>query len=141
MFSLVVLFAFFAVRNHYLPLTTLLLPLVLLPFLLFVLGVAWFLSALGVYLRDVSVTVAVLTTALMFVSPLFYPIEMLPEWMQPWMFANPLTLIMEQTRAVLIWGNLPDWGALGLYGIFGLAVATSGLWWFQKTRKGFADVL
>ena len=54
---------------------------------------------------------------------------------------NPLTLPIEQAREVLIWGNLPDFAALALYGIVGLVIAVTGFFWFQATRKGFADVL
>jgi lipopolysaccharide transport system permease protein len=55
--------------------------------------------------------------------------------------ANPLTFIIEQAREVLIWGHLPDWVGLGIYSLVALGVAWAGYAWFQKTRKGFADVL
>ena len=74
-------------------------------------------------------------------SPMFYPVEAVPESFRPWIRANPLTLIMEQARAVLIWGRLPDFAALGAYLAVATAVAALGYWWFQRTRTGFADVL
>lgn len=55
--------------------------------------------------------------------------------------ANPLTFIIEQAREVLIWGHTPDWAGLGVYTLAAIAVAWTGYAWFQKTRKGFADVL
>jgi lipopolysaccharide transport system permease protein len=58
--------------------TALLLPVVLFPLLMFILGVAWFIAALGVYLRDVGQIVGVLTSVLMFLSPIFYPLSALP---------------------------------------------------------------
>jgi lipopolysaccharide transport system permease protein len=82
-----------------------------------------------------------ITTVLMFISPVFYPISALPEKFQFWLMLNPLTFMIEQSRAVMIFGKLPDWTGLGIYTFFSLAVAWAGFWWFQKTRKGFADVL
>ena len=57
------------------------------------------------------------------------------------MLANPLTFIIEQARAVLIWGQMPNWTGLLLYTAMSTVVAWLGFAWFQKTRKGFADVL
>jgi len=55
--------------------------------------------------------------------------------------ANPLTFIIEQAREVLIWGHSPNWTGLGIYTVAANVVAWVGYVWFQKTRKGFADVL
>ena len=55
--------------------------------------------------------------------------------------ANPLTFIIEQAREVVIWGHLPNWFGLGIYNIVAVGIAWAGYVWFQKTRKGFADVL
>jgi lipopolysaccharide transport system permease protein len=78
---------------------------------------------------------------MLFLSPVFYPISALPEYIRPWMLANPLTFIIEQARAVLIWGQLPNWSGLLIYTLVATVVAWLGYAWFQKTRKGFADVL
>jgi lipopolysaccharide transport system permease protein len=80
-------------------------------------------------------------TIMMFLSPVFYPLSALPEQYRPWIMANPLTFIIEQAREVLIWGHLPNWSGLGLYLIAALGAAWIGFAWFQKTKKGFADVL
>ena len=123
------------------PLTGLLLPLVLLPLVLFTLGICWVLASLGVYLRDVGQIVGVLTTALMFVSAIFYPTSAFPAAYQGLLRLNPLTLVVEQTRDVLFWGVIPDpftW-ACGL--LVASGVAWLGFTWFQRTRRGFADVL
>lgn len=116
-------------------------PLILVPLLIATLGVAWFLASLGVFVRDVGQTIGILTTVLMFVSPVFFPISALPEKFQFWQKLNPLTFAIEQSRAVIIFGKQPDWAGLALYILASLLVAWAGYWWFQKTRKGFADVL
>lgn len=124
-----------------LPLTFLLLPVVLIPFAILNLGVGWFLASLGVYFRDIDQILRPVTTMLLFLSPIVYPIEAIPQRLQPLLYLNPLTFIVEQTRAVLIFGQMPNWLGLAIYTIIALAFAAIGLWWFQRTRKGFADVI
>lgn len=117
------------------------LPLVLLPFCLFLMGLSWALASLGVFLRDVSQFIGLLMTALMFLSPIFYPATALPEEYRQILYLNPLTTVVEQTRDVLFWGKTPDLFTLGIYCVVTLGIASLGFAWFQKTRKGFADVL
>lgn len=129
------------VFNGYLHWTILLTPLVFLPIIILTLGLAWMLASLGVFLRDVGQTIGITMTVLMFLSPMFYPVTAVPEKFLPFIMANPLTFIIEQAREVIIWGRLPDWVGLGLYTLLATLIAWSGYAWFQKTRKGFADVL
>jgi lipopolysaccharide transport system permease protein len=126
---------------HHVPWTILLLPFVWLPFVVAIMGVSWFLASLGVYLRDVAQITGLVTTVLLFMSPVFYPLSKLPEKFQTLLLLNPLTFMIEQTREVLVWGNLPDWNGLVIYSICAGLIAWLGFLWFQKTRGGFADVL
>ncbi len=139
--SLGVLLIAFVLFNGYLHWTAVLAPLVVLPLVILTLGLAWMLASLGVFLRDVGQTIGIITTVMMFLAPVFYPITALPEEMRPWIMANPLTFIIEQAREVLIWGRVPDWAGLGAYTAVAMAITWAGYAWFQKTRKGFADVL
>lgn len=139
--SLGVLLAAFALFNGYLHWTAIFTPLVLLPLVILTTGLAWMLASLGVFLRDVGQTIGIVTTVLMFLSPVFYPITAVPERFRPFIMANPLTFIIEQAREVLVWGRLPDWSGLGIYTLLAGVLAWAGYAWFQKTRKGFADVL
>jgi lipopolysaccharide transport system permease protein len=77
----------------------------------------------------------------MFLSPLFYPLSALPENYRIWLHLNPLTFIIEEARNVLIFGRMPNWSGWTLALVAGTLVSAGGFWWFQKTRKGFADVL
>lgn len=128
---------FFGIPNT----TVFWLPLVLLPFCLFLMGLSWALASLGVFLRDVSQFIGVLTSALMFLSPVFYPAAAFPEDYRLILYLNPLTTVVEQARDVLLWGRAPDPSTLGLYWVVTLGIAWLGFAWFQKTRKGFADVI
>ena len=139
--SLCVLLAAFALFNGYLQWTAVFIPLVLLPLVIVTTGLAWILAAIGVFLRDVGQTIGIITTVLMFLSPVFYPVTAVPERFRPFIMANPLTFIIEQARDVLIWGNTPNWIGLGVYTLVASMVAWTGFALFQKTRKGFADVL
>lgn len=122
-------------------LTIVLLPLVIAPYLFLVIGFTWALASLGVFLRDVSQLVSMAVTVLMFLSPIFYPISALPEKYRPLLQLNPLGPAIEQTREVLFWGNLPNFSLLGVYLVASALTAWLGFAWFQKTRKGFADVI
>lgn len=122
-------------------LTTLWLPLIWLPLVFLTLGLSWLLASLGVYVRDTSQAVIVITGTMMFLTPIFYPASALPVEFQTWIYANPLTPVIEMTRKALYWGMPLDWQLWAIHLVFSLVIAVGGYTWFQKTRKGFADVL
>jgi lipopolysaccharide transport system permease protein len=123
------------------PLSLLALPLIWLPLLPLLLGLAWLLSGLGTYIRDVTQLLPPIVSLLMFLSPVFYPLEALPAWLRPWMAANPIALPITQTRRVLLEGAWPDWPALAAHALACVAIAVVGAAWFHRVRKGFADVV
>jgi lipopolysaccharide transport system permease protein len=127
--------------THGFPVGVIFLPLLFLPLSFFLLGLVWFLSSLGVFVRDTLQAVNILVTLLMFLSPIFYPLSAVPESFRPFLQINPLVFIIAQFRNVLIFGRLPDWSGLLIYYVFSLGVMYLGWIWFLKTRKGFADVL
>jgi lipopolysaccharide transport system permease protein len=137
---LVLMMAFFAF-NGFLNVTVLLIPIAFLPLIILSLGLSWILASLGVFVRDIGQTIGLLTTLLMFLSPVFYPISAVPERLQPYIMANPMTFIIEQVRQIIIWGSLPNWHGMVIYLIFAILVMQFGFTLFQKTRKGFADVI
>jgi lipopolysaccharide transport system permease protein len=115
--------------------------LVILPFLLFVMGLTWGLASLGVYLRDVSQFIGIVITVLMFLSPIFFPASAMPEEYRYLLLLNPLAAPIEQARDVLFWGKVPDMTIWLAYLLGAALIAWLGFAWFQKTRRGFADVL
>ena len=141
MVSVVVLLVFVGFTQIQLSWTALLFPLVLLPLVLLTMGLSWFLASLGVFIRDVRQMIGMVTTVMLFLSPIFYPVSAVPESYRIWFNLNPLTFIVEQGREVLLWGNTPDWIGLGVYTLVAAAIAYGGLMWFQMTRRGFADVI
>ena len=123
------------------PPTAFLLPIVIAPLCVLVLGVSWALAATGVYLRDIGQTIGILVTALMFLSPVFFPVSSLPERLRTFVYMNPMTYPIEQSRDVLVWGQTIDWTRWSVYTAIAVVVAWLGFAWFQKTRRGFADVI
>lgn len=140
--SLAVLTIALGVLNGFLHWTVIFAPVLLLPLCLLALGFSWFLASFGVYVRDVGQTIGIVTTVLLFLSPVFYPLSTLPETLQ-WtmMLLNPLTFIIEQLRDVMVFGNVPDWRGLFLYTVASTVIMMAGFWFFQRTRRGFSDVL
>ena len=123
------------------PWTAIFLPLVIAPIVLATLAVVWFLSSTGVYIRDLAQIVGPFVTLFFFISPVFYPVSALPEAMQPLLYLNPVTFIIQQTRDVLLSGVLPNfWGLLAYFVVAWLA-AWVALFWFSRTKRGFADVI
>ena len=124
-----------------LPWTWVFLPLTVLPVLLFALGLSWFLASTGVYVRDIAHPIGLLATVLLFASPVFFPASAVPMPWRDWLLLNPLSLVIEQTRAVLLQGSPPDAGVLAIQLLVGGLVAWLGYFWFQRTRRGFANVV
>lgn len=139
--SLSVLIAFCVLSGAELHLAGLLLPVLLLPLLLMILGLSWLLSSLGVYLRDFAQVISMVTTISLFLAPIFYPISALPATYQSLLVLNPITLPVMQLRGALLWGEPINWFAWAVSLVVGLAIFYLGFAWFQKTRRGFADVL
>lgn len=119
----------------------LLFPIILFPFVLFTLGVSCFFASLGVYLRDVAHINGILTNVLLFMSAVFFPVDSLPESVHRLIFLNPLVPPIEMSRQVLYMGQQPDWRLYIAYFTGSVIVAMLGFAWFQKTRRGFSDVL
>lgn len=139
--SIGVLLMAYIIVFHTLQWTLVFLPLVLLPFILLSIGLSWFLASLGVYFRDVSQIIGVLATVLLFMSPILFPVTSLPPLAQTFIYLNPLSFIVEEMRQVIIWGQSPSWWGLAIYMTVSLIIFWGGFFWFQKTRRGFADVI
>ena len=118
-----------------------LLPVVVLPLMLVAAGLSWFLAATGVFVKDVQQLVVPLSQMLLFLSPVFYSIEMLPEPFRPWFALNPLGWVIDAARGVMVFGVMPSWPAWSALLGAAVLVAAAGYWWFGRARQGFADVL
>jgi lipopolysaccharide transport system permease protein len=139
--SLVILYVAILVTGGSVSLTWLYLPVVLFPLLMVCVGISWLLAALGVYIKDVAQMTGILATILLFLCPIFYPIEVIPESYRNFILLNPLSFIVEQARSILVFGIHPNIFGLFKYLIIACVFAQLCLVFFSKVKKGFSDVL
>ncbi|RQH08629.1 ABC transporter permease [Paraburkholderia dinghuensis] len=135
------LLAFCILSGTTLHIQALLIPLALIPLILMTMGASWILASLGVYLRDLSQVIGMLVTITLFLAPIFYPIDSLPSAYKVVLQWNPITLPVIQLRNLLLFGNPFQWYPWAVSLVFGLGIFQAGYWWFQKSRRGFADVV
>jgi len=121
--------------------TVLLVPVVFACLLPLLLGMGWLLSAIGVVARDVTQLTALVSHALLFLTPIFYGIDAAPPVLRPMLMLNPLTFIVEQLRLVLYYGERPGFKAVAVYFILSSLFAWISLVIFRRMRRGFADML
>jgi lipopolysaccharide transport system permease protein len=117
------------------------LPLVFLALVPTLLGLGWALSAMGVYFRDLSEIVGLVMGMLLFLTPVFFPLSVLPDFLQAWVQFNPLATPIEALRDIGLMGVWPHFASLAQLFLMGVLVALFGAWLFERSRKGFADVL
>lgn len=139
--NLIVLIGAILIVNHRIPPTLIYLPVVLVPFVLMMLGISYFVAAISVYFRDTNQIISPLVTAALFLSSAVVPINSIPRALLPVFNANPITLIVNQLRNIALWDKSPDWASLGIYTCIAIALTVAGAWTFDKLRGGFADVL
>ena len=118
----------------------LLFPAVLLCFFPLLLGIGWLLSAIGVIVRDIAQLTAMLSHALLFLTPIFYTIDAVPAFLQGALLLNPLTFVIEQLRLVLFFGKAPGITGLAVYFLLSTVFAAVSLAVFRRLRPRFADL-
>jgi len=138
--SSTLLIIFYRATQGSLPVASLFLPLIILPVVLLTLGVTWFISSLGVFIRDLGQAVGLATSALLFVSPIFYPASTIPERFQFLYFLNPFAGILEMSKRSLFQGMPPDVEEFAVLMAVSWAVAWAGYSWFLRTKAGSARV-
>ena len=117
------------------------LPWVFLALVPTLLALGWALSALGVYFRDLSEIVGLFMGMLLFLTPVFFPLSVLPDFLQGWVAFNPLAVPIEALRSIGLMGVWPNFLSLLQLFLVGCVLALGGAWLFETSRKGFADVL
>jgi lipopolysaccharide transport system permease protein len=138
-FNLVILAIALLWTGHF-HLQLLLAPLLLIPLILLALGSAWFLAAWGVFIKDMVQIVPLVVQMLLFLSPVFYPVSAVPEWLQPFYQYNPLGTVIDICRNAML-GQAISWSTWIATLIAGAVVAVVGHVFFQRAREEFADAL
>ncbi len=130
-----------AVLRRELHATLLWLPVLIVPQLFATLGAAWFVAALGVFVRDTAQAIGLVLLSWMYLTPIIYPETLVPERFQFYINLNPFTALVRNYRRIILDGLAPDWAALAYFAGFALVAFILGYWWFARTRKNFADVI
>lgn len=117
------------------------LPAFLVPYALAVLGACWIVSACAAYLRDLRQVVGFGTTLMLFVAPVFYPHDLIPEPLRTAALLNPVAFCIVAVRGALLDGSLPPAGLYGAYLAICLASFAGGYAVYRRLQGGFADVV
>jgi len=139
--GLVIWFVIYVFAIGFPPLSALYLPLVLLPLILFVMGLCWLIASLSAYMRDITHIVRFVVTGLLFLSPIFFPLHSMPADLQAILSLNPLAIEIEMLRGIMIGGIAPAWGSYLGFLSLSVVVYCAGYYWFELTSDGFVDVL
>lgn len=118
-----------------------LLPLFFVLLILFTVGVTLITSALNVFYRDVNPVVQIALQLWLYLTPVAYPLALVPDRYRPLFLLNPLTGIVEGLRAIVVFGREPEWAVVGTSAALILLVFAIGLVLFKRTDKYFADVI
>lgn len=116
-------------------------PLILLPYLAMLYGLALGLSALGVYVRDLGQVLSVVVTVTLFTSTVFFPRDAVPGALAPIVNINPISWPVEALRDLILRGQWPPLAGSLHYSLAAVIVLVLGMWIFRALRPGFADVL
>ncbi|EGR2082394.1 ABC transporter permease [Vibrio cholerae] len=116
-------------------------PLVIFPLLVLSTGIAFLISAIGAYIKDTAYIVGFITTVLLFLSPIFYPMSAIPENYHIYIYINPLAYIIEQARIVMIYEDVPDVIGIVIYTMASFFILIISINVFKKLKSGFSDVI
>jgi len=122
-------------------LTLLIMPMLLVPQLLMMLGMSWLMASLGVFIRDMAHINQLALQTLMYLTPILYPENLIPPNYRLLIDLNPLAPLIRSYRFILLDGKVPDWPKLSFTFLFAVICFILGYWWFERTKKAFADLL
>lgn len=139
--SIVVMLLFQLAATHTLPWTVLLIPMIFVPFMAFLIGMSWFLCAIGAFTRDAGYLMINIVPLFMFATPVFYPHGMLPAPFDFWIYANALTGYVEVMRDIVLVGKLPNWHVYAWTLFTSVFTFYFGYWFFDRYRNVIVDVI
>jgi lipopolysaccharide transport system permease protein len=139
--SIGVMLLFQLAMVHSLPWTVLLLPFMFFPFMAFLIGMSWFLCAIGAFTRDAGYLMINIVPLFMFATPVFYPQSSLPPPFDFWIYVNALTGYVEVMRDIVLLGKLPDWHVYAWTLFTSVFTFYFGYWFFDRYRNVIVDVI
>jgi lipopolysaccharide transport system permease protein len=139
--GLIILFACAAIYQGSVHASTLYLPLVMLPQILFTVGFSWILASLGVYIRDIRHVMSLALSVWMYMTPIVYPASALPENLKFVLWINPVAGMVGDYRRILLEGKAPEPASYAIYAAVSLVLFVAGYYFFMNTKRSFADVM
>jgi lipopolysaccharide transport system permease protein len=121
--------------------TIIFLPLILASQYMFVAGLSWLLGSLGVYLQDLRHVMSLALSTWMYATPIVYPASSFPANLQFMVWLNPMAGVVTDYRRVLLEGHPPDWTMYACYTTIAAICWFAGYYFFNKTKRSFADVV
>jgi ABC-type polysaccharide/polyol phosphate export permease len=141
MFGIGALALILMVLEHRLHWTVLLLPLVIVPQLLFTLGLCYLMAVAGTYVPDIRETLRAVVRATFFITPIIWPVEKVPENLRFLVDYNPLAFLVESYRRLILEGEFPGAEATAYFSLFAVALLVVGFTMFTRLKHNFADLL
>lgn len=117
------------------------LPAIMLIEYIFAMGIALFTSSITVYFRDFEHILGIINMGWMYMTPIIYSIEIIPEKYKSFFYLNPMTYIISSYREVLYYGRVPEMSLLIPSLVIGIVFLVTGLMFFNKLQKHFAEEL
>ncbi len=141
LFAIVLYCLFLLIVRHSIPPAVFLLPVLIVPQLLFTAGLSWFLAALGVFVKDLGQILGYLLTIWFFATPICYPEDSLPKYLVPLAHKNPIYVLVRGYRDIFLQNKAPEFHSLWKLCLVSAVVFVLGHAWFYKLRKSFADII
>jgi len=139
--SLGVLIVFQLITTGGLPWTMLLLPLIMIPFIAFLVGMSWFLCAIGAFTRDAGYLMINIVPLFMFATPVFYHQSIFGSPGETLIYINALTGYVDVMRDIMLVGKLPNWQVYAWTLFTSIFTFYFGYWFFDRYRNVIVDVL
>ncbi|MFP1786002.1 ABC transporter permease [Lonsdalea quercina] len=139
--SYIILIITLAIFKDTLNYNCIIVPVLFVPIYIMTLGMTYFISAISVFVKDVGQVIAIFNMAFMFLSPIFFPMERMPQQLQYVASFNPIAYVVTQVRDSLIFGRGFNWDGYALAMICSSVIFILGFWVFTSLKKDFADVL
>jgi len=139
--NLLIVFIFMIFFRVPLSWTLLMVPLIFVIQYILILGVGFILSSINVYFRDVENIIGVFLTMWMYLTPIFYPPEIVPAKLIPFLNLNPMTPIINSYRNVILYGVMPPWQSFIYSIVISVVIFIIGSFVFRKLSRNFADII
>ena len=118
-----------------------LVPLALIIQIVLTFGISLLASAINVFFRDVRFVIPLALQIWMYVSPVIYPVTMVPERFRPVYFLNPMAVLIDTYRRIILFNQMPDWPYLGLAALLSILLTVVAYRYFKQAEREFADLI